>query len=141
MELSGFFVILFLGNRLLSREFEEKTLYLHLSRPIPRSHLIFGKFLGFSGIIGILIMIETILLLVLMKSFSVAITSIFLISIVGIFLKLLIGIILMLFFSTFLSSSVATFLTLAFYIIGQSGYALLEYGLLHGNAILEFFAR
>lgn len=41
MEIMGLFSILFLGNRLLSREFEEKTIYLTLSRPISRGKIIF----------------------------------------------------------------------------------------------------
>lgn len=141
IELSGLFIILFLGNRLISREFEERTFYLTLSRPITRPSIIFGKFMGFSLIIGILVMIESVILIGIMHFFAVDITPIFLSSLLAIFLKLLITTILILFFSVFLSSPVATFLTLAFYIIGQSGYALLEYGMLHENASIEWFAK
>lgn len=45
IEITGLFLILFLGNRMLSREFEEKTIYLTLSRPIRRGNIVIGKFL------------------------------------------------------------------------------------------------
>ena len=37
--------LVFIGSRLLVREFEEKTLYLLLTRPIRPTDIIFGKFL------------------------------------------------------------------------------------------------
>lgn len=36
IEVGGLFIILFLGNRMITREFEERTIYLTLSRPIHR---------------------------------------------------------------------------------------------------------
>lgn len=147
IEMSSLLLILFMGNRLLSREFEEKTIYLTLSRPIERGKIILGKFLGFEAVMTIFVSALTIILIILMMAYKVAITPIFFLAIFGIFLKLTILVALILFFSIFLSSSVATFLILAVYIIAHSGYALLEFAqhqanemmLWVGRAILFFF--
>jgi hypothetical protein len=48
-------------------------------------------------------------------------------AIIGIFLKLLALLVLILFFSTFVSPMIAMFLTIASYIIGHGGYAMLDY--------------
>lgn len=140
LEIIGVFLILFLGNRLLSREFEEKTIYLTLSRPIPRGQIIFGKFLGFSLILAIAVGFLSMILVGLMMFFSVPLTPIFFLSILGIFFKLLILLAIALFLSIFLSGSIATFGVLATYIIAHSGYTMLEYGILNENIFFEKIA-
>lgn len=51
----------------------------------------------------------------------------FFMAIIGIYLKLLALLGLILFFSTFISPALALFMTLASYIIGHSGYVILQY--------------
>ena len=46
IELTGLAIVLFLGGGMLLREIEGRTIYLILSKPIPRGYLIYGKFLG-----------------------------------------------------------------------------------------------
>lgn len=140
IEIVGLFLILFLGNRLLSKEFEEKTIYLTLSRPIARGNIILGKFLGFSAILAIAVWVLSGVLLILMLIFKLAITPIIFLSILGIFLKLLILLAVTLFLSIFLSGGIATFVTLAVYIVGHSGYMLLEYAGQTGNNMFHVLA-
>ncbi len=125
----------------MAREFEEKTIYLTLSRPISRGKIIFGKFFGFTSIILLLVAVLSVVLMGLMIFFHVAISGIFLISILGIFLKLVTLVAIMLFFSIFLSSGIATFATLAVYIVAHSGYALLEFALTHANELMLNMGR
>lgn len=140
IEIIGVFLILFLGNRMLSREFEEKTIYLTLSRPIARGSIIFGKFLGFSAILAISTIFLSTILLILMAFFGVSVTLVLFVSIFAIFLKLISLLAISLFFSIFLSSGIATFGVLAAYIIGHGGYTLLEYGILNQNPFFEAIA-
>lgn len=77
----------------------------------------------------------------LLLFFQIPVTEIFIISLLGIFLKLLSLLAITLFFSIFLSNGIATFSTLAVYIIGHSGYALLEYAFLSENIIFENLAK
>lgn len=141
IELSGVFMILFFGNRLLAREFEEKTIYLTLSRPVSRGSIIFGKFLGFSANMLILVLVLSLVLIALMVFCGVSISGIFLLSLFGIFLKILILTAVALFFAIFLSSGMATFATLAVYIVAHSGYALLEFALTHKNEAMLAMGR
>lgn len=134
-------MILFLGNRMLSREFEEKTIYLTLSRPIARGNIILGKFLGFALILLISLIIQSIFLISLAEFFKLSLTSVFVLSLIGIFFKHLSILIIILFFSIFLSSTVSTFLALATYIIGHSGYALLEYAKNNQNTMFEMIGN
>lgn len=141
MEITGLLIILFLGNRLLSREFEEKTIYLTLSRPISRGKIIFGKFFGFAAILVILIAFLSAILIGLMIFFKVPLTMIFGLAIVGIFFKWLSLLAVILFFSIFLSGGIATFGTLAVYIVAHSGYALLEYATTHEQTVMASVGR
>lgn len=137
IELSGLFVILFLGNRLLSREFEEKTIYLTLSRPIKRWKIIIGKFLWFASILALTTFIQSIFFLGLCLFLNAEINILVFVSLFAIFLKHITLLALILFFSIFLSGGITTFLILAFYIIGHSGYALLEYAKNNENFLIE----
>lgn len=141
IEIASLLLILFLGNRLLSKEFEEKTIYLTLSRPIDRSKIIFGKFFGFSAVTGIFVIILSIILVTLIAFYGLNLSAIFFLSILGIFLKILILIALILFFSIFLSSGIATFGTLAVYIIAHGGYSLLEFAMHQGNEMMLWIGR
>lgn len=136
IEIMGVLLILFLWNRLLSREFEEKTIYLTLSRPVSRGAIILGKFFGFSLVMVIFVAILSSILMGIMAFFGVSLTTIFFWAIVGIFAKLVILTAIILFFSIFLSGILATFSTLAVYIIAHSGYALLEYAINSENTVL-----
>ena len=73
--------------------------------------------------------------------FHVPLSGIFFLSILAIALKLITLLALSLFFSSLFSSGVTAFLLIATYIIGHSGFALLEYGILAHNVFLESIAK
>jgi ABC-type transport system involved in multi-copper enzyme maturation permease subunit len=50
LSLSTLGISLFLGVNLLSSEIESRTVYMIISRPVPRSNFILGKLLGLMGI-------------------------------------------------------------------------------------------
>ncbi len=51
MSISNLIISIFIGATLLSKEIEQKTLYMILSRPISRSTFILGKILGLSSVV------------------------------------------------------------------------------------------
>lgn len=51
MSLSNLIVAIFIGATLLSREIEQRTLYMIISRPISRASFIVGKILGLSTVL------------------------------------------------------------------------------------------
>jgi ABC-type transport system involved in multi-copper enzyme maturation permease subunit len=52
VSLSGLAVIFFMGINLLSRDFEKRTIYMILSRPIARWQYVLGKFFGLTFMVG-----------------------------------------------------------------------------------------
>ena len=52
VSLSGLAVIFFMGINLLSRDFEKRTIYMILSRPIARWQYVLGKFFGLILMVG-----------------------------------------------------------------------------------------
>ena len=126
---------------MITREIEGRTIYLLLSKPIKRSSILVGKFVGFSWLLALLVILETLCILALLWFFGFAITSFFFLAVVGIFIKLLAILSLILFFSTFISPILALFMTLASYVIGHSGYVILEHSLTDGSPYFHMFAR
>ena len=62
IELTGLAVILFLGGGMIAREIEGRTIFLMLSKPIPRYSIFLGKFLGFSGVMIFMVAFQTVVL-------------------------------------------------------------------------------
>jgi len=52
VSISGLAVIFFMGINLLSRDFEKRTIYMILSRPIARWQYVLGKFFGLILMVG-----------------------------------------------------------------------------------------
>lgn len=52
VSLAGLAVIFFMGINLLAKDFEKRTIYMVLSRPIARCQYILGKYLGLALMVG-----------------------------------------------------------------------------------------
>lgn len=48
LSLSGYFIAIFVGSTLISRELESRTIYMIISRPVSRQEFLIGKLLGLS---------------------------------------------------------------------------------------------
>lgn len=127
IELTGFSIILFLGGSMIAREIEGRTIFLMLSKPIPRSSIFLGKFIGFAVVIIAMVAFQSALLIGLLLWKGFAIDMLIFPAILGITLKLFALLGLILFFSTFTSPMISMFLTIASYIIGHGGYTMLDY--------------
>lgn len=141
IELALLGIILVLGNRLLSKEFEEKTIYLTLSRPIERFHILLGKYFWFLAVLTIAFLIFVTIYLLLLIFLGVWIHVSVFVALGGIYISMAIILAVMLLFSVFLTSSVATFATLAVYIIWHSWYTLLEFSENSNNTLLLLFGK
>lgn len=147
IELTGVAVILFLWGGMIAREIEWRTIFLMLSKPVSRSSIFIGKFLGFSLVVLSMVTFQSLLLLGLLYFKGFGIDSLMLPAILWILLKLFALLVLILFFSTFVSPMIAMFLTIASYIIGHGWYAMLDYSRWEastqayymGRALLIFF--
>jgi hypothetical protein len=85
--------------------------------------------------------IETIILLLILSISGFAVDGIFFMAVFGIWLKLEALLALILFFSTWISPMIAMFMTLASYIIGHSGYSVLEHALYNESPSAQLFGR
>ena len=103
--------------------------------------IILGKFTGFSLVISSVVFMEMIILLgvLLLKGFYP--DMLFFMAIIGIWIKLEVMLALILFFSTWVSPMVAMFMTITSYIIGHSGYVVLDYALQTQSIGAQIFAR
>ncbi len=127
IEITWLLIILILGWGMITREIEWRTIYLLLSKPIARSSIIYGKFIGCAWVLAITVIAEAILVVGMLSMSGFFPEPLFFMAIIGIYLKLLALLGLILFFSTFISPALALFMTLASYIIGHSGYVILQY--------------
>lgn len=112
---------------MIAREIEGRTIFLMLSKPISRSSIFLGKFLGFASVMVFMVVFQTALFYGLLSFQGFAIDTLFLPAILGIILKLLALLAVILFFSSFTSPMIAMFLTISVYMIGHSGFMMLDY--------------
>ncbi len=134
-------IVLFLGGGMIAREIDGRTIYLMLSKPVRRGMIILGKFTGFSAVITLVLTVEMMILLGVLMLKGFAPDALFFYAIIGIWLKLEALLALILFFSTWVSPTVAMFMTITSYIIGHSGYTVLDYAISQQSMFSQVFAR
>ncbi len=112
--------VLFVGSQLVFKEIEWKTIFLILSKPIQRYEFILWKFIGFSWVIFMITLLQSLLFLVVLFVKNIPIDILVLFALFFIFLKLLILVALVLFFSTFISPILTILVTVMVYLIAHS---------------------
>jgi hypothetical protein len=88
-----------------------------------------------------MVFFQSIIFLGLILSNGFSLDTLLFPAIIGITLKLFSLLGLILFFSTFTSPMIAMFLTIASYIIGHGGYAMLEYAYWDGAPIMGYIGK
>lgn len=126
---SALLMILFIGNGLLSKDIDKRTIYMVISRPVSRSNYIVSKFLGL-----FMLVVAGVAFLGLISSIPVYIAGltyknsqtifkwdIYAIAVIFIALKIALIAAVTVFFSSFTSTSfISLVLTIATYLIGTS---------------------
>lgn len=120
-------VVFFVGSLLLWREFQERTIYIVFSSPLPRSQFVLGKFLGMSLLLLVLTLGFGGLLLLLFWLKGIGITLAVFQSIGAIFVESVFVLSLLLFLSTLLSPLLTSVCSLLLFIAGSSMPFLQEY--------------
>ncbi|MCH2188550.1 ABC transporter permease [Candidatus Gracilibacteria bacterium] len=124
IEIFGVVGVLFVGSQLLFKEIEGRTIFLILSKPIKRYDFILGKFVGFSAILALLTLAQSILFLIILSIKGLDITLLINMSLVFTWFKLEILLALVIFFSTFMGNMISILATLMVYVLSHS-YSLL----------------
>jgi ABC-type transport system involved in multi-copper enzyme maturation permease subunit len=120
INLFGVCMAIFVGISLVSRELDRRTVYVILSKPVPRAHLIIGRYIGLclvlllnmgvmiAGFMALLCIANGPLTLPLIQALVTMYFEFTLIAAVAVF------------FSTVTTSTLSVMCTLAIYICGQS---------------------
>lgn len=133
--------VLFIWSQLLFKEIEWKTIFLILSKPIKRSDFIIWKFLGFSLVIFLITIIETILFLWMLFFKDIEITNLIIWSLINTFLKLEIILALVFFFSSFMWSLMTIIVSFLIYFLWHSFSIILEIANKTQNEIIIFSSK
>jgi ABC-type transport system involved in multi-copper enzyme maturation permease subunit len=119
ISLSAAMIGLFLGIGLVSREMERRTIHVVLAKPIARAHFLFGKALGLTATILVVVVLLGLELLTVLYVFSGEWKWILMESAFLAFFEALVILAFSVAFSTFTTPILAAFYTLAFYVIGH----------------------
>lgn len=141
VEIFGIISVIFIGSQLLFREIEGKTVYLILSKPLKRGDFILGKFLWFSGILLMIVAIQTLISTIVFMIAHTPLSVMLFVSIGFIYIKLLLLFAIILFFSTFISPLLSILLVIWVYIISHSLTTMTDMALRSGNHILYYFSK
>ncbi|MCH2172348.1 ABC transporter permease [Myxococcota bacterium] len=115
----GSLIAIFVGIGLLSREIDQKTVYIVLSKPIGRWEFLAGKFVGLAGVLMVQVVAMGACFLGVLWLQGAEITGGLFQAIGLIYTELVLLTALALFFSTFTTSYLAGMFTLAFWVVGH----------------------
>ncbi len=133
--------VLFVGSQLLFKEIEWKTIFLILSKPIKRYEFIIGKFIGFSGTIVLIILLQSLLFLGVLLFKDIEVTHLIIFSLIFTFLKLEILLSLVFFFSTFMSNMITILVAMMVYFLSHSFSLILDLVNRMENIFIVYFAK
>lgn len=124
----GVIMAVFIGITLVSQEVERKTVYLILSKPVPRWEFIVGKALGLCATLALTTLIMAATLFLVHAGYGGVPEGGILIASAGIYLELVMLICLASFFSTFTTPVLSAIFTLSMFLIGHVSGDLLVFG-------------
>ncbi|MBC5796597.1 MAG: ABC transporter permease [Sphaerospermopsis sp.] len=138
MNVIGLIVAVFIGTGLVNKEIEKRTIFMLIAKPISRSEFITSKYLGLSGVLGVLLASMTFIYLVFLQlgKMSYPLPSI-LLAILFLFLQLTLITAVAVTLGVFTSSLIATALTFAVYLMGNITKDLVALGRLSENTAVE----
>lgn len=143
--LHGFGVVMavFLGITLVHREVERRTVYVVLSKPVPRWEFVVGKALGLGATLAITTAVMAAVLFAVHASYrwGGGVEPGILVASLGIYLELLLLVCLASLFSTFTTPELSAIFTLSAFLIGHLTGDLLVFGGRSESALVRESAR
>ncbi|WP_138503524.1 ABC transporter permease [Nostoc sp. PA-18-2419] len=138
MNAIGLIVTIFIGTGLVNKEIEKRTILVLIAKPVSRSEIIVGKYLGLSAVLAVLIATMTVIYLLFLQFGKVAHpTASILIAAIFLFLQLSLITAVAITFGVFTASLLATVLTFAVYLMGNISQDLVQLGRLSRNLGIE----
>ncbi|MEC4818999.1 MAG: ABC transporter permease [Scytonema sp. PMC 1069.18] len=138
MSILGLIVAIFVGTALINKEIEKRTVLVLITKPLSRSELVVGKYLGLLAVLAILITAMTLIYLAFLQigNITYPVGSIILAA-MFLFLQLSLIAAVAITLGVFTSSLLATALTFAVYLMGNITQDLLQLGRLAQNPGIE----
>jgi len=124
IHLFGVTIAVFLGITLVSQELDRKTIYLILSRPVPRWEFVLGKAAGLCTTILLTTSVMAATLFGVHAAYSMQPEIGILLASAGIYLELVLLVCIATLFSTFTTPTLSAMFTLAFFAIGHLSHGL-----------------
>jgi ABC-type transport system involved in multi-copper enzyme maturation permease subunit len=128
IHLFGVIIAVFLGITLVSQEVERKTVYVILSKPVPRWEFVVGKAAGLGGTLFLTVSVMAALLFAMHAAYGGKAEPGILIASAGLYLELLLLVFVATFFSSFTTPTLSALFTLSFFLIGHVSGQLLFFG-------------
>lgn len=142
IEVVGLIVSVFVGTALINKEIDKRTIFVLIAKPMSRAEFIFGKHLGISAVLALLVGIMSIILITVLTldRISIPIAEV-LVANFYIFWQLMLLAAIAILFGTFTSSLLAALLTFATYLIGNFSRDLLALGEISKNESVQVLTR
>lgn len=136
----GVFVAIYLGVNSLYRELERRTIYTIVSKPVSRSEILIGKFLGMALVLLSVVGLMT-AYLYLVTAFLESSIDLDLLPAIGLILvELWVVAAIAVFFSSFSTPFMSGFFTFGLFLVGRVTYLLGDFGARSKNLIFKYFA-
>ncbi len=118
--LLGLVVTVFVGTGLVNKEIDKRTVLVMLSKPISRAEFIFGKHLGLSAVVAVLVLATTVIYFLILNLNNINYPTVsLLVAVFYLFLELSLITAVAILFGVFTSPLLATLMTFAIYLMGH----------------------
>lgn len=120
LSISSVGISIFIGVGLLSNEIDSRTVYMIISRPVPRYAFILGKLMGLSAVLAINILILSLLTFAVFIATGGSLDSTILLSVLFIGIESILMLLVVSLFSLLTSKTLTVVLSLAVYVVGHA---------------------
>lgn len=116
----------FIGTSLVYKEFDKRTIFMLLSKPIKRRDVILGKFFGLAATMGVMMILMSVFFIGLVRYKTGGFDWMLLEAILFNYFEILVMIALTLMFSTFTAPIASAIYSLLLFVIGHSSSTLMQ---------------
>jgi ABC-type transport system involved in multi-copper enzyme maturation permease subunit len=137
LSLSSLAISLFLGVNLLSKEIDSRTIYMVISRPVPRFAFIIGKLLGLMGVQAMNVLLLGLMTLGVVKLLGGSFDSLIIWAILFTFLESLLLLLIVVFTSLFVNNVLSVVLSSVLLILGHAIKETQNINFVQNNELLK----
>lgn len=116
----GILTTIIIGSALIHKDIEKKTIYTVLSKPVKRSEVVLGKFLGLSSLIFVLVLAMLVIHQLLIFIREGTFDPILFISLPFTIIEVMVLLGILLFFSSFSSTTLTSIMGVIFFVVGHA---------------------